>query len=180
MGLRLSALFLVARLVLVAALLLASRAGASSMFVLLPNLPGASSYAHGVSADGSVVVGQSNASGVEAFRWTSDGGVVGLGDLPGEIFDSVALGVSADGSVVVGSSNGASGNEAFRWTSEGGMVGLGDLAGGTFNSRASAVSADGSVSWERATQAGTVTPAKGTRRSSGTRSMGCATSAMCW
>ena len=45
------------------------------------------SYGFGVSADGSVVVGQSSsASGIEAFRWTSGGGMVGLGDLPGGIF----------------------------------------------------------------------------------------------
>ena len=36
------------------------------------------------SGDGSVVVGNThNASGREAFRWTSAGGMVGLGDLPG-------------------------------------------------------------------------------------------------
>ena len=38
------------------------------------------SGAYGVSADGSVVVGvSSSASGPQAFRWTSDGGMVGLG-----------------------------------------------------------------------------------------------------
>ena len=104
------------------------------------------SRANGVSADGSVVVGQSNStSGVEAFRWTSVGGMVGLGDLPGGIFRSAATGVSADGSVVVGLGNSASGEEAFRWTSGGGMVGLGDLPGGIFQSQAVDVSADGSV-----------------------------------
>ncbi len=43
-----------------------------------------------------------SASGREAFRWTSGGGMVGLGDLPGGESDSEANGVSADGSVVVG------------------------------------------------------------------------------
>jgi probable HAF family extracellular repeat protein len=58
---------------------------------------------HGVSGDGSVVVGGSFAYGYgyEAFRWTSDGGMVGLGDLPGGSFYSVVTGVSGDGSVVL-------------------------------------------------------------------------------
>jgi probable HAF family extracellular repeat protein len=68
-----------------------------------------------------------------------------LGDLPGDIFGSVAFGVSADGSTVVGGSNSASGTQAFRWTSAGGMQGLGDLSGGDFGSSASGVSADGST-----------------------------------
>ncbi len=114
----------------------------------LPGGPGGgfASQADGVSADGSVVVGwSSSASGTEASVWTSDVGMVGLGDLPGGVFHSHASGVSADGSVVVGSSISASGFEAFRWTSAGGMVGLGDLPGGSFASQAFGVSADGSV-----------------------------------
>jgi probable HAF family extracellular repeat protein len=83
--------------------------------------------------------------GFEAFRWTSSGGMVGLGDLAGGSFLSAATAVSADGSVVVGQGVSASGAEAFRWTSGGGMVGLGDLAGGSFFSVALAVSANGSV-----------------------------------
>ena len=86
-----------------------------------------------VSADGSVVIGQGNsASGIEAFRWTSDGGMVGLGDLPGGGFNSAALGISADGSVVVGTATSALGFEAYRWTSVHGMQNLRDLliAGG--------------------------------------------------
>jgi probable HAF family extracellular repeat protein len=61
------------------------------------------SNADDVSADGSVLVGRaSSASGAEAFRWTSGGGMVGLGDLPGGGFESTAEAVSADGSTVVG------------------------------------------------------------------------------
>ena len=104
------------------------------------------SSAQSVSADGSVVVGKSiSTSGTEAFRWTSEGGMVGLRDLLGGIFRSEALGVSADGSVVVGRGFGLSGTEAFCWTSESGMVGMGDLAGGIFRSVAEDVSDDGSV-----------------------------------
>ena len=46
----------------------------------------------------------------EAFRWTTGGGMVGLGDLPGGNFYSDADGVSGDGSVVVGCSDSASGD----------------------------------------------------------------------
>lgn len=113
---------------------------------------GSSSQAHGVSADGSVVVGQS-ISGVtpsgsyigEAFRWTSGTGMVGLGDLPGASFESYSSAASADGSVIVGRGVTAMGSEAFRWTSGGGMVGIGDVPGGFFSSGAGDVSADGSV-----------------------------------
>ena len=69
----------------------------------------------------------------------------GLGDLPGNLFDSSAWGVSADGMVVVGQADPTIGREAFRWTSGGGMLGLGDLPGGSFFSNAYAVSGDGSV-----------------------------------
>ncbi len=42
------------------------------------------SSALGISSDGSVVTGEGiSNSGWEAFRWTSAGGMVGLGDLPG-------------------------------------------------------------------------------------------------
>jgi len=96
----------------------------------LGDLPGGTvgSSAKGVSADGSVVVGQSDsASGEEAFRWTSTGGMVALGDLPGGSFDSSAHGVSADGSVVLGYGNSASGREAFIWDATNGMRNLKDV-----------------------------------------------------
>ncbi|MCP4248494.1 MAG: PEP-CTERM sorting domain-containing protein, partial [bacterium] len=118
----------------------------------LGDMPGSSflSEAHGISADGSVVVGRSNsASGGQAFRWTAGGGMVGLGDLPGSRFNSWAAAVSADGSVVVGrsesSQSGFPNTEAFRWTAAGGMVAMGDFSGGNFYSGAHAASADGSV-----------------------------------
>ncbi len=70
---------------------------------------------------------------------------IGLGVLPGGIFESRGLGVSADGAVVVGeSSNLSNAREALRWTEAGGMVGLGIPA--TAVSRvASGASANGSV-----------------------------------
>lgn len=113
------------------------------------------SGAYDVSYSGSVVIGTGESemeggSGYiitvqEAFRWTEEDGMIGLGNLQGGLFSSHALGVSADGSIVVGYSGFESGIEACRWTVDGGMVGLGDLMGGNFYSKAFDVSADGSV-----------------------------------
>ena len=110
------------------------------------------SSASGVSADGSVVVGtgeydyapSSYGFTREAFRWTSDEGLVWLGDLPGGDFYSRANGISADGSVIVGEGMNESGTTAYRWTSSEGMVDIGRLPG-SFYSTATAVSADGEV-----------------------------------
>jgi probable HAF family extracellular repeat protein len=122
----------------------------------LGDLPGGrfQGWASATAADGSVVVGKSSStlsdessssSGfLEAFRWTAGDGMVGLGDLPGGIFDSEATATSADGSVVVGYGRTASGQEAFRWTVDDGMVGLGSLPD-DYSSVANATSADGSV-----------------------------------
>jgi probable HAF family extracellular repeat protein len=110
-----------------------------------------------VNADGSVVVGFSNASGtgtnLEAFRWTQAGGMVGLGFLPGRTF-SVAFAVNGDGTVVVGGRINATGpsDEAFRWTQTDGMKSVQALltargvstTGWTLTS-AKGVSADGQV-----------------------------------
>ncbi|TKB79524.1 MAG: PEP-CTERM sorting domain-containing protein [Nitrospira sp.] len=128
----------------------------SGGMVGLGDLPGGgnitNSWARGVSQDGSVVVGYGTSGGNngqasnEAFRWTSGGGMVGLGDLPGGLFHSEANNVSGDGSTVVGFSlSDNNRTEAFRWTSDGGMVGLGALPSSIFYSQAYGVSADGSV-----------------------------------
>lgn len=109
------------------------------------------SIANGVSADGSVVVGRSTSSPSsdfdrrEAFRWTAQSGMVGLGWLPGanpKTAQSSATGVSADGMVVVGSSTTDTTERPFRWTSATGMVALDLLQGYVLNS-VSGVSADG-------------------------------------
>jgi probable HAF family extracellular repeat protein len=104
------------------------------------------SYANGVSADGTVVVGTSN---YEAFHWTEEDGMVGLGFLVGTE-NSAAHGVSADGNVVVGRSKWSQSNEiadyeAFRWTYDEGMVSLGFLPSEYPSSWANAISADGNV-----------------------------------
>ncbi len=106
------------------------------------------SKALGVSADGSVIVGEgvSATAGVEAFRWDQTNGMVGLGFLSETQYfskESRATGVSADGSVVVGSSSTLTGaTHAFRWNSTEGMAGLGWTGGDSF---ATAVSANGIV-----------------------------------
>ena len=63
--------------------------------------------------------------GQEPFRWTSDGGMVGLGQLAGSY--GRALDVSGDGSVVVGLTTGFLGQEAFYWTASVGMQSLKDM-----------------------------------------------------
>jgi len=103
------------------------------------------SVALGVSADGSVVVGEARnaVDQYRAFRWTQATGMQDLGTLGGGW--SEANGVSADGSVVVGGARNAAGQwRAFRWTQMTGMQDLGTLP--SFNrSTALSVSADGSV-----------------------------------
>ncbi|MFO1431915.1 MAG: PEP-CTERM sorting domain-containing protein [Candidatus Competibacteraceae bacterium] len=108
---------------------------------------GDTSQANGVSADGSTVVGsRSSAQGTEAFKWTEQAGILGLGDLTGGTFSSTASAVSADGSVIVGSSSSAQGTEAFTWSTGTGMVGLaGKLPEGRSYSEATGVSANGTV-----------------------------------
>jgi probable HAF family extracellular repeat protein len=116
----------------------------SQSITWLGTLGGGGSGAFGVSADGSVVVGEAiNAAGQSrAFRWTAAGGMQDLGTLGGNW--SEAFGVSADGAVVVGWSYNAAGQmRAFRWTVDGGMQDLGTLGGD--GSGARGVSADGSV-----------------------------------
>jgi probable HAF family extracellular repeat protein len=108
----------------------------------LGTLGGDYSWASGVSADGSVVVGGSyNAAGqLRAFRW-QNGVMQDLGTLGGT--ESFASGVSADGAVVVGRAYNAAGQfRAFRWQN-GVMQDLGTLGGGY--SWANGVSADGAV-----------------------------------
>jgi probable HAF family extracellular repeat protein len=124
-------------------------------------LPGAiGSEAFAVSADGSVVVGGSVWDSIsqngflfrpqEAFRWTEEEGMVGLGQLVGAP-SSRAHAVSADGSVIVGWINQFVRpgdvvfpyNEAFRWAPNEGMVLLDPHRTG--NSSANFVSADGSL-----------------------------------
>jgi probable HAF family extracellular repeat protein len=104
------------------------------------------SRAFGISRNGEFVVGR---SGLEAFRWHSTTGMVGLG-IPPNSHQSEASAVSDDASVVVGyyiyPQQAPFRLQAFRWTEETGIVGLGYLPGSAGqHSIAGAVSADGSV-----------------------------------
>lgn len=102
---------------------------------------GESSYAYGVSGNGSTITGVSGGFPIGgAYRWTSSTGMVPLAEDQGSQGPTA---ISSDGSVIVGSNH--STGEAFRWTSAGGFVGLGDLPGGRVRSDAWGVSADGSV-----------------------------------
>ncbi len=121
----------------ITATLLASVAAPAASFTGLGFLPGGdASWARAVSADGSVVVGESeiptapNAI-MQAFRWTEQGGMVGLGFLPGGK-NSGARGVSSDGATVVGFSSILAGDPpvltewyGFRWTQATGLSSLG-------------------------------------------------------
>ena len=71
--------------------------------------------------------------------------MVGLGDLPGGVFFSVADGVSADGSVVVGASRLGLGQRGVPLDERRRDGRPGRPARGSFYSTANGVSADGSV-----------------------------------
>lgn len=93
-----------------------------------------------VSRDGFTVVG---ASGSRAYRWTSAGGMVDLGSLPGQTF-ALAEAVNTDGTAITGRySNGS--EFGFRWTSATGMVALPQTPNGCVALRPRAMSGDGKV-----------------------------------
>lgn len=113
---------------------------------------GTSSAARAANADGSVIVGQSvTFGGMNAFRWTATGGMVGLGTLGG--MNSEAYAVSDDGTVVVGRSGRADASSSgFRWTENSGMLSVDDWLRGSGVTLASdvtrdarGVSADGTI-----------------------------------
>jgi uncharacterized membrane protein len=142
--LRFRAIAVAAMVALAAAQLHAADATFTGLGSLNEAIP--ASGAMGVSPDGSVIVGQTNSATdftVEAFRWTSSGGMAGLGLGAGNA--TQAYGVSSFGSVVVGDIVLDDGSQAFRWTQDSGVVTLGDLPGGGSSSLARAVSADGST-----------------------------------
>ncbi|MFG0285406.1 MAG: hypothetical protein ACF8R7_13395 [Phycisphaerales bacterium JB039] len=127
-----------------------------SAAVLVPGLPPAAlagfggdaeAFGIGLGPSGYVIAGEArHTSGdPEAFRWTANDGVRGLGDLPGGRFGSSVYGVSDDGRVLVGTGNSAAGYEALRWTEKDGLVGLGGLPGSVFGSGAGSTNHDGSV-----------------------------------
>ncbi|GKX62769.1 hypothetical protein SOASR032_13380 [Pragia fontium] len=110
-----------------------------------------------LSDDGLVVGGEStNANNeIEAFRWTREQGIQGLGfiDGGGRRPTSAIEGMSSDGAVMIGTSTVPTDDihelhgQAFRWTAETGMVGLGYLGIGNIHPESGAwqISADGST-----------------------------------
>lgn len=99
-------------------------AGGTQYLGLVPGKE--STYARGISGDGSIIVGLADhwepgqPTANEAFRWTEATGTVGLGYLPGGT-RSEAFGISTNGEVIVGYGDGG----AFRWTESGGMEAIG-------------------------------------------------------
>ncbi len=95
-----------------------------------------SSLGQAVSADGSVVVGETEG---HAFRWTAAGGMEDLGEW-------FALGVSADGATLVGYQEVPFvGRVGVRWTRAGGLEDLGSLPGNTVDAFLADASADGTT-----------------------------------
>ena len=98
------------------------------------------SFARGISGDGSMVVGGSyNSTEGRAFRWSATGGMESLGIFSGDTYSDASR-ISSDGAFVVG----ASGNSAFRWSAASGLQNLGLLSGAA-SSYAHGVNADGTV-----------------------------------
>lgn len=99
------------------------------------------SVARAVSADGSVVVGQSvdSANVTQAFRWTAQTGMIPLGIPIGRDF-SDGIGVSSDGNLIL-ISGGSPPNSSFKWTAQTGFIAVVGYA----EAVPSAMSADGSV-----------------------------------
>lgn len=110
----------------------------------LGDLPGGDvgSSATAISANGQVVVGVAHGEkGQEAFYWTAQDGMVGLGHVRTVDDFSRAWGVSADGSVIVGDGN----VRPFVWTKKEGMLALDTLGYPGSRHSAVAVSDDGRV-----------------------------------
>lgn len=97
-------------------------------------LPGGSlAYSYAISEDGTVAVGSSkftdgDQSGWQAWRWTAETGIQGLGNLDGGRNRSYALGVNGDGSVIVGDAENANGDTvATLWAGDKGIQVLSDV-----------------------------------------------------
>ncbi len=128
---------------------LAGLAQAQYSFTRIGDLPGGTftSYAQGISGDGSTVVGYSlvGTNQGSAFKFVS-GSLIDIGDLAGGTFAGNALGVNIDGNVIAGQGNGTNGTEACSWTNGASAVGLGGgFIGGLYGSSITASNADGSV-----------------------------------
>ncbi|MFO0892592.1 MAG: putative Ig domain-containing protein [Isosphaeraceae bacterium] len=75
-------------------------------------------WAVDLSADGTVVTGSSD---VSPFRWTTEGGIQALGQVPGSEGPALGLLVSGDGrSIVVGTGGFSYSKPLYRWTADDG------------------------------------------------------------
>jgi probable HAF family extracellular repeat protein len=114
-------------------------------FTTVGTLGGNSSRAFGLSGDGRVVVGDSDAPGGDApFRWSGPSSITQIGP-PGN--SCVAHAASYDGGVIVGSSVFSNGPiRGWRWTAAAGALPIGTLVpGGTDEASCLAVNRDGTV-----------------------------------
>jgi len=131
-------------LLLAAAMTMTARAGTPTITSIGSLTPSAPSYALGINADGSAVVGYcSPTSGIRAVRWTASGGLQNLGVVPGGL-RSLGFAISGDGATVTGMSVISGGGRVFQWTAGSGMFDLGSLPGQNV-SYGFAISADGQI-----------------------------------
>lgn len=105
--------------------------------------------ATGVSANGSVVVGEDDGSPISGYRWTSGVGVQVIEDLPDgpAVLDWDIRAVSGDGRAIVGRARPSSDSvpQALRWSDAGGFEWIGAFPSGDGRSDGNATSRDGSV-----------------------------------
>lgn len=119
--------------------------GKVNLGILDDNVEYAYSYARAVSADGSIIIGNSNSN---IFRWTAETGMVALTSRAAdENYYSRAM--SADGNVIVGEyyydpDEGDSSWSSFRWTEDEGIQHL-DVPDGYSYLYAEDISADGTT-----------------------------------
>lgn len=94
-----------------------------------------------ISDDGSAIGGTTGSpNGSEAFLWTAQDGIRGLGDLPGGEFRSTVNAMSADAQTLFGGATSERGWEAVKWSGATGPTAIPSVAGSVFE-----VSKDGSV-----------------------------------
>jgi uncharacterized membrane protein len=121
----------------------------------LPASTAPTGAAHGISSDGTVIVGRSGEGEIashQAFRWSLQSGYTLLGYADGGEGDpslhySAALAISGNGLVIAGAASDPTGEPLpVLWTQAGEVHALGTLpSGGSGQGQATAASSDGSV-----------------------------------
>ena len=127
--------------------LMSSAVKAQTISVVGPIAGGGFSRAYAVNSSGTVVAGYSdNALGQDvAIRWTSAGGSVSMGLLPGGSTNSYGQGIDSTGNIIVGYGDSGGITRAFRWTNTGGYQILPFASGTSGFNKATGISADGSI-----------------------------------